>query len=151
MRNQLFSFLLILLGFAAASPALAQSPPDRLIQGQVQGVRATNFNQVYCYVTTGASTLQIGAGVPTTGVISFPQLVYWDGSYHDLSGQARLEFTSATGGTIRFKLWPKTAYSDPPFSGYVSTAYAGGQYVVTFNIDFPANCTLPIYGNYESP
>jgi hypothetical protein len=151
MRNQFFSFLLVLLSFAAAPPALAQSPPDQLIQGQVQGVRATNNNGVYCYVTTGASEIQISAGVPTTGVISFPELAYWDGSYHDLSGQARLVFTSANAGAIRFKLWPKTAYSDPPFSGYVSTAYAGGQYVVTFNIVFPNNCTLSIYGNYESP
>jgi hypothetical protein len=151
MRNRLFSLLLISLSFAAASPALAQSPPDQLIQGQVQGVRATNNSQGYCYVTTGASEIQMSAGVPTTGVISFPELGYWDGSFHDLSGQARLVFTSGTAGTIRFKLWPKTAYSAPPFSGFVSTAYTGGQYVVTFNILFPNNCTLSIYGNYESP
>jgi len=60
-------------------------------------------------------------------------------------------FTSGTGGLIRFKLWPKTAFSDPPFSAFSSTAYAGGQYVVTFNIVFPNNCTLSIFGNYESP
>jgi hypothetical protein len=151
MRNRLFPFILILLGFAAASPALAQTPPDQLIQGQVQGVRATNNNGVYCYLTTGVSQLQMGSGVPATGVISFPEIAYWDGAYHDLSGQARLVFTSSTAGLIRFKLWPKTGYSDPAFSGFVSTAYAGGQYVVTFNILFPNSCTLSIYGNYETP
>ena len=151
MRSRLYSFLLILLGLAAATPALAQMPPDRLIQGQVLGVRANNAVGTYCYVTTGASTLQIGAGVPMVGVVTFPELAYWDGVYHDLSGQARLVFTSATGGSIRFKLWPKTAYSLPAFSEFSSTASAGGGYVVTFNILFPNNCTLSIYGNYETP
>jgi hypothetical protein len=148
MRNGILSFFLVFLGVAAFGPARAQALPNQLIAGQVLGTTATNNNGGYCSVRTGASDIQIGAGLPTTGVISFPELIYWDGAYHDFSGQARMIFNSASSGNIRFKLWPKT---NPPFSGYVSTAYAGGLYVVTFNIVFPNNCTLSIYGNYEAP
>jgi hypothetical protein len=150
MRSRLLLFCLVLLGLAAGGQARAQTPPDKLIQGQVQGTSATASGG-WCYVTTGASAIQFSAGLPTTGVITFPELVYYDGAYHDLSGQARLVFTSGTGGVIRFKLWPKTNYSGPPFSAFSSTAYSGGQYIVTFNIVFPSGCTLAIYGNYESP
>ncbi len=151
MRIGVLSFFLVFLGAVAFGPARAQALPNQLIAGQVLGTVATNNNGGYCSVTQGASNIQIGGGVPTTGVITFPELIYWDGFYHNLSGQARLIFNSASGGNIRFKLWPKTAYSNPAFSGYVSTVYAGGQYVVTFNIVFPNNCTLSIYGNYEAP
>jgi hypothetical protein len=150
MRSRLLWLCLVLVGLAAGSGAHAQTPPDKLIQGQVLGTSATASGG-WCYVTTGASTLQIGAGLPTTGVVTFPELVYYDGSYHDLSGQGRMVFTSGTGGTIRFKLWPKTNISGPPFNSFSSTAYSGGQYIVTFNIVFPSGCTLAIYGNYESP
>jgi hypothetical protein len=65
-------------------------------------------------------------------------------TYYTLSGEARLTFSSATAGTIRFvepKSYPN-AVRLPTFSHYSETYTAGnGLLVVRFRINFP-NCSL---------
>jgi hypothetical protein len=151
MRIRLLCFFVICLGLAAGGAARAQSPPNQVIAGQMQAAFAQNSTACWTYVTQGASEIQIG-GMPTHAVISFPELIYWDGAYHPLNGQARLVFTSSNAGNVRFKLWGSTvnAINAPTFSGFAQT-YNGVVYTVSFNINFPNSCTLAIYGNYESP
>ena len=129
-----------------AVPGHAQVPPNVLVAGQVQGAFGGGSGG-WCYVRQGASEFQIN-GTNSIAVISFPKLLYWDGSYHPLDGQSRLSFTSATGGTIKFKLWGASA--EGSFSGFAETN-TGQQYIVTFTITFPNGCSLPISAGYETP
>lgn len=134
---------------AATAPARAQLPPDTLIGGQVLGAFQNN-NGAWCYVAQGASAFQRN-GTNSLAVISFPELIYFDGAYHPLNGQARLTFTTATSGTIKFKFWGASGpITNPNFDSYTE-GFNGQQYIVTFNIDFPNSCTLPIYAGYETP
>jgi hypothetical protein len=129
--------------------ARAQLPPDTLIGGQVQAAIVNNSG-LWCYVGQGTSTFQRN-GTNSTAVISFPELVYYDGTYHPLGGQARLNFSSATTGDIKFKFWGANGpITDPNFSGYSET-FNGQQYIITFTIAFPNNCSLPIFAGYETP
>jgi hypothetical protein len=144
MSNKTLLFFMIFAEFMVVSPGNAQVPPSQLISGQVEGAYVNNSGS-WCYVEQGFSTYQRNTSI---SVISLPELTYFDGSYHPLDGQVRLTFTSATGGTAKFKLWGPTAQAS--FSGYTET-FNGQQYLVNFTITFPNNCALPIFAGYESP
>ena len=93
----------------------------------------------------------------TNAAISFAEVIYFDGStYYSLDGQARMTFSSATGGDIHFK---QTIPSPGPvynatFIDFTQTLGVFNpptdQLIVTFIIVFP-NCTLPIYAVYDAP
>jgi hypothetical protein len=144
MSNKTFLYFAVVVGTAVAGSGNAQVPPSKLISGQVEGA-FTNVSGGWCYVAQGSSVYQRNAGI---SVISLPELIYFDGSYHPLDGQVRLTFTTPTGGTAKFKLWGPDAAA--LFSGYTET-FNGQQYLVNFTITFPNNCALPIFGGYESP
>jgi hypothetical protein len=91
-------------------------------------------------------------------VISFAEVIYFDGStYYSLDGQARMTFSSATGGSIHFKQaptwYPGTVYN-ATFIDFTQTLGLFNpptdQLIVTFSIVFP-NCVLPIYAVYDAP
>ena len=135
----------------AASAAPAQVPPDLSIGGQMRAALSYGSSAGYCYVAQGASQFQRN-GNSGSAVLSLPEVIYFDGTrYYPLSGQARLVFTSATTGNIKFKFWASegAAISNPSFTGY-SEFFDGTQYQVSFNVLFPG-CTLPIFAGYENP
>jgi hypothetical protein len=144
MSNKTLLYFAIVVGIAVAGAGNAQVPPSKLISGQVGRAFAQGTGG-WCYVAQGSSAYQRNTSV---SVISLPELMYFDGSYHPIGGQVRLTFTTATGGTAKFKLWGPSAAA--PFSGYTES-FDGQQYFVKFTITFPNSCALPISGGYESP
>jgi hypothetical protein len=102
-------------------------------------------------VRQGSSQFQRNA-TNSVAVISFPEVIYFDGAtYYPLDGQARLAFSSATTGTIKFKFWgTANSITNPVFIDYSET-FNGQQYIVSFSITFPNNCTLPIFAGFEIP
>jgi len=140
---------------ALLTPTNAQSfTYGRLVGGQVRTALAYGSGSSWCLVDNGNTEFQINQS-NTKAVISFAEIIYFDGStYYALDGQARLMFSSATGGTIRFKQ-PPASYPNlvtfPAFMNFTQTYNADSdQIIVTFNIVFP-NCTLPILAVYEAP
>jgi hypothetical protein len=150
--NKLFLVIWVIVGLGWATSAIAQLPSDASVGGQVQFAQAFGENRgSWCYVGQGSSQFQ-GNATNSVAVISFPEVIYFDGAaYYPLNGQARLTFSSATTGTIRFKFWgTANSITDPVFTGYSET-FNGQQYIVSFNIAFPNNCTLPIFAGFEIP
>ena len=93
---------------AAAIPlveAQAQIPANTLVTGQSQPARAqATPGGPWCFVGRGLSAFQ-GNASGTEAVVSLPEVTYFDGtSYYLLDGQARLDFTTASTGNIKFKL-----------------------------------------------
>jgi hypothetical protein len=136
-------------------PAQAQSfTYGRLVGGQVRAAVAYGSGSSWCLVDNGNTEFQINQS-NTKAVISFAEVIYFDGAtYYSLDGQTRLMFSSAAGGTIRFKQ-PPASYPDlvtyPDFINFTQTYNAStDQLIVTFSVVFP-NCTLPIYAVYEAP
>jgi hypothetical protein len=145
LRDRLLSVFVILGASTMASQGHAQIP-DMLIACQVEGAFATGGG--WCYLKQGASEFQRN-GTDATAVISFPQLLYSNGSsYFPLDGQARLTFVTGTTGTVKFKFWPAAA--EGTFSGYAES-FNGTQYLVSFSLTLPNGCVLPIEGGYEIP
>jgi hypothetical protein len=150
LRDRLLSVFVIVGASTMANQGHAQVIPDVLIAGQVVDAFATGGG--WCYLKQGASEFQRN-GSDATAVISFPQLLYSNGSsYFPLDGQTRLTFVTASTGTVKFKFWGTGA--DGTFSGYTE-ANNGQQYLVTFSVTFsltlPNGCVLPIEGGYEIP
>jgi hypothetical protein len=126
----------------------------RLVGGQVRTALAYGSGLSWCLVDRGNTEFQINQS-NTKAVISLAEVIYFDGTtYYALDGQTRLTFSSATGGTIRFKQ-PPASYPDvvtyAEFINFKQT-YNGSadKLIVTFSVVFP-NCTLPIYADYEAP
>lgn len=152
MRRFLRFAVPVVLVIGSAPAVEAQVPPDLSIGGQVQFAQAFGTNRnTWCYVRQGASQFQRN-GNNSVAVISFPEVIYFDGlAYHPLDGQARLTFASATDGTVKFKFWgASNSITSPSFNSYTET-FNGAQYIITFNILFPNNCTLPVFAGYETP
>jgi hypothetical protein len=135
-------------------PTQAQSfTYGRLVGGQVRTALAYGSGSSWCLVDNGNTEFQINQS-NTRGVISFAELIYFDGStYYALDGQTKLIFSSTTGGDIHFKqeqTYPSTV-QDAPFTDFTQTYNAvSDQIFVAFNVVFP-NCTLPIYAVYDAP
>lgn len=135
---------------AGALPACAaaQTLPNQLIGGQAQRSVLTS-----CYADRGFATFQrdfssaLAAG--TKAVVSLPEVIFKTATLnvaYDVSGQAVLNFSTATSGTIRFKQLPNVAdtIKNPAFSNYSESYNATAkQLTVSFTIGFP-NCSLPI-------
>jgi hypothetical protein len=150
--NRLLLSMGLIVGLGWATPGRAQLPPDASIGGQVQFAQAYGNNRgSWCYVRQGSSQFQRSA-TNSIAVISFPEVIYFDGAtYYPLDGQARLTFSSATTGTVKFKFWGTgNPINNPNFTNYSET-FNGQQYIVSFSITFPNNCTLPIFAGYETP
>jgi hypothetical protein len=126
----------------------------QLVGGQVRTALAYGSGSSWCLVDNGNTEFQINQN-GTKAVISFAEVIYFDGSntYYSLDGQTRLTFSSATYGTIHFKqtpTYPEPVHS-PAFLGFGQTYNPStDQLTVTFSIFFP-NCTLPIYAVYDAP
>ena len=107
----------------------------------------------WCFVEDGSTEFQINQAA-SKAVISFPELTYFDGTnYYGLNGQTILTFSSATGGSLHFKLRPNlpNPVHNPIFSNFTQTYNAPtDQLIVTFSIVFPA-CTLPVHAVYDAP
>ncbi len=138
-------------------PAHAQSfTYGRLVGGQVRTTLAYGSGSSWCLVDNGNTQFQIDQS-NSNGVISFAEVIYFDGStYYSLDGQARMTFSSNTGGAIHFK---QTIPSPGPVYNAAFTNFTQSlgvfnpptdQLIVTFSIVFP-NCTLPIYAIYDAP
>jgi hypothetical protein len=150
--NRLFLVIWVIVGLGWATSGRAQLPPDASVGGQVQFAQAFGSNRgSWCYVRQGSSQFQRNA-TNSVAVISFPEVIYFDGAtYYPLDGQARLAFSSATTGTIKFKFWgTANSITNPVFIDYSET-FNGQQYIVSFSITFPNNCTLPIFAGFEIP
>ena len=150
--NRLFLVIWVIVGLGWATTGRAQLPPDASIGGQVAFAQAFGDNGgSWCYVRQGSSQFQRNA-TNSIAVISFPEAIYFDGAiYYPLDGQARLTFSSATSGTIKFKFWgTANSITNPDFTGYSET-FNGTLYIVSFSIIFPNNCTLPIFASFETP
>jgi hypothetical protein len=136
-------------------PIQAQSfTYGRLVAGQVHADLAYNGSS-WCLVNNGGSLFQINQ-TTTKGVISFPEVIYYDSvanTYYSLDGQDILFFTSSSGGTIRFKqrgVYPLSV-NTPTFTKFTQTYNAStDQLTVAFSVVFP-NCTLPIVAVYDAP
>ena len=148
--------LLATAGAAVASlmPRTAESfTYGRLVAGQVQTALVYGAAGSWCFVDDGGSEFQINpAG--SKAVISVSELTYFDGTnYYGLNGQTIMNFTSATAGSLHFKLRPNLpdAVHNPMFTNFTQTYNAASdQLNVTFNIVFPA-CTLPVNAVYDAP
>jgi hypothetical protein len=132
--------------------AQAQIPADTLVTGQSQPARAqATPGGPWCFVGRGLSTFQ-GNASGTEAVVSLPEVTYFDGTtYYLLDGQARLNFSTASTGNIKFKLTPEYPLSvkNPPFSDYTETVEnPANQIMVSFSVNFPS-CTLLVSILYE--
>jgi hypothetical protein len=132
--------------------AQAQIPADTLVTGQSQPARAqATPGGPWCFVGRGLSTFQ-GNASGTEAVVSLPEVTYFDGTtYYLLDGQARLDFSTASTGNIKFKLTPEYPLSvkNPPFSDYTETVEnPANQIMVSFSVNFPS-CTLLVSILYE--
>jgi len=132
--------------------AQAQIPSDTLVTGQSQPARAqATPGGPWCFVGRGLSTFQ-GNANGTEAVVSLPEVTYFDGtSYYLLDGQARLDFTTAGTGNIKFKLTSEYPLSviRPPFSNYTETVGNPANRIwLSFSVNFPS-CTLPVSILYE--
>jgi hypothetical protein len=125
------------------------------VAGQAHAELAYGNDSSWCLVNNGGSLFQINAA-DTKAVISFSEVIYYDSvadTYYSLDGQDILFFSSASGGTIRFKQrgsYPLSV-NTPAFTDFIQTYNAStDQLTVTFSIVFP-NCTLPIVAVYDAP
>ena len=152
-KSLLAGIVVALTGFSAVAPGLAQVQ-GTLFQGTVRPVLAHAAGG-WCAAELGPTSFRrISNGV---ALISFPALHYTlptaaGATYYTLSGEARLIFSSATAGTLRFNE-PKSYPNDvlrPMFSSYSETyTAANGLLVVKFRINF-ANCNMVVVSTHWS-
>jgi hypothetical protein len=144
-------FFIIVAGIPLVE-AQAQIPTDTLITGQSQPALAqATPGGPWCFIGRGLSTFQVNAN-GTQAVVSLAEVTYFDGtSYYLLDGQARLIFSTASTGNIKFKATPEylSSVTRPPFSNYTETVgNASNQITLSFVVNFPS-CTLPVSILYE--
>lgn len=138
-------------GFAGA--AIAQTPTTET-SGSVRDKLVRN-STAWCSVTIGPSSFQRPSSSKAYFSFGEVNLTFPQSSslpvYYLLSGQAVLQFSTPSSGTISFL--SRTGYPtdvlSPSFSGYVETYNPSGKSLaVRYNILFPG-CTLPVSGNYR--
>ena len=144
--------LFIVAGGIPLVEAQAQIPADTLVTGQSQPARAQAMpGGPWCFVGRGLSTFQ-GNASGTEAVVSLPEVTYFDGTnYYLLDGQARLDFSTASTGNIKFKLASEYPLSviKPPFSNYTeAVGNPTNRTWLSFSVNFPL-CTLPVSILYE--
>jgi hypothetical protein len=124
-----------------------------LVGGQVRAALVYGSGLSWCLVDKGNTEFQINQS-NTKAVISFTEVIYFDGStYYNLNGQTLLTFNSSTDGIVKFKQTPTYPgpVHTPAFNNFTQTYNAStDQVIIGFNVVFP-NCTLPIFAAYDSP
>jgi hypothetical protein len=145
-------FFIVAAGIPLAG-AQAQIPADTLVTGQsLPTLAQATPGGPWCFVGRGLSTFQ-GNANGTQAVVSLPEVTYFDGtSYYLLDGQARLIFSTATTGNIKFKLTSEYPLSvmRPLFSNYTETIANPANLIwLSFSVNFPS-CTLPVSILYET-
>jgi hypothetical protein len=154
MRRLLLTFAMTLLPWGVAQ---AQLPGKQVVGGQVHSALAqANPGGAWCFVGRGLSIFEASAN-GSQAAISLPEVFYFDGTtYYLLNGLSHLNFTSPTGGTIKFRYtdYP-VAVTIPAFTNYSEVAGDSPNLtVVNFSINFTngsnsSNCTLPVTIKYE--
>jgi hypothetical protein len=154
MRRLLLTIAMILLSWGVAQ---AQLPGKQVVGGQVHAALGqANPGGAWCFVGRGLSIFE-GSANGSEAVISLPEVFYFDGTtYYLLNGLTHLNFTSPTGGTIKFRYtdYP-VAVTIPAFTNYSEVAGESANLtVVNFSINFTngtnsSNCTLPVTIKYE--
>jgi len=143
---------------ASITPLYAQSAPTSLIAGEMRQATCSLTGRADSYIGRGFSTFQrnfaVAPASTTKAVMSFPTI--YDQGY-DLSGQAVLNFTSATAGSIRFK---QTQIPPPAvplnvtitnFANYAETLNPATQtYTIDFQISFPDCPVITVHAVYDS-
>ena len=149
---RLFAGLVVTLAGLSMVPPAAAQVPDVLFKGTVRPI-LSHGSGAWCAAELGPTLFQRGGA--QRALISFPALHYalTGGSaptYFTLSGQARMNFTTATNGTLKFdepKVYPDGVLQ-PEFSQYLETYNAArGSLVVKFRVKF-ANCNLIVSNTY---
>jgi hypothetical protein len=145
--------------FVVAPMAAVAQVPTLMTAGTVVNALARSAT-IWCSIDRGNSTFQrTGTGA---ALMSFPDITYTKlplppaspnnaPTYHALSGQARLSFTTTNSGYIFFDLPPPYAQSirQPKFVHYTQTYSASSKLLsVGFDIQFP-QCTLRVDGRYN--
>ena len=140
--------------FGLLMPTRAQSfTYGGLVGGQVRAALAYGSGSSWCLVDKGNTEFQINQS-NTKAVISFTEVIYFDGStYYNLNGQSLLTFNDGTDGIIKFKQTPTYPgpVHIPTFTNFTQTYNAStDQLIISFSVVFP-NCTLPIFAAYDAP
>ena len=154
MRRLLLTIAMTLLPWGVAQ---AQLPGKQVVGGQVHSMLAqANPGGAWCFVGRGLSIFEASAN-GLQAAISLSEVFYFDGTtYYLLNGLSHLNFTSPTGGTIKFRYtdYP-VAVTIPAFTNYSEVAGESANLtVVNFSINFTSgtnssNCTLPVTIKYE--
>ena len=138
------------------SLSLAAAPPAILLAGTIP-LAVARSTTAWCTVAEGNSTfLRSPTPANAPARISFPETTFTafdtDGStYYSMSGQAQLNFTSATAGTVVF-IYPAdypASLRTPPFTGYTQTYYTSHILAVSFVVQFPG-CALTVSAVYRN-
>jgi hypothetical protein len=154
MRRLLLTIAMTLLPWGVAQ---AQLPGKQVVGGQVHATLAqANPGGPWCFVGRGLSIFEASTN-GLQAVISFPEVFYFDGTtYYLLNGLTHLNFTSPTGGTMKFRYTEYSAVvTTPAFTNYSEVAGESSNLtVVSFSINFTngtnsSNCTLPVTIKYE--
>lgn len=151
-----FAVAALLLFGTSFTAAFSAGAPDALFRG-TSGQAWTRNNASYCSTDIGPTLFQRSG--TDQALISFPTIQYavFDGTtptnaptYYTLSGTARLFFSTAHGGRIKFDQptgYP-TEILQPRFSRYAEHYNAAlGRLVVTFQILFDG-CTVNVDNTY---
>ena len=154
MRRLLLTIAMTLLPWGVAQ---AQLPGKQVVGGQVHSALAqANPGGAWCFVGRGLSIFEAAAN-GSQAAISLPEVFYFDGTtYYLLNGLTHLNFTSPTGGPIKFRYMDyPVAVTIPAFTNYSEVAGESANLtVVNFSINFTngtnsSNCTLPVTIKYE--
>jgi hypothetical protein len=137
-------------------PSLAAAPPAILLAGSMP-LAVARSAAAWCTVAEGNSTfLRSPTPANAPARISFPETTFTafdsDGStYYSMAGQAQLNFSSATAGTIVF-IYPAnnpTSLRTPLFTGYTQAYYTSHVLAVSFVVHFPG-CALTVSAIYRN-
>jgi hypothetical protein len=143
MKIAMFSAAFLLLSGAAEAQTY---PPDTVLTGTVHPmIAATDFG-ASCYIGHGPATFLRNNADPKA-LVTIPEIV--DSKIWDLSGEARLTFTSPTAGHVLFMNtvgYPGNV-RNPQFYGY-QQSYSGNELTVNFYIAFP-DCHLNFIGVFD--
>jgi hypothetical protein len=154
MRRLLLTIAMTVLSWGVAQ---AQLPGKQVVGGQVHAALGqANPGGAWCFVGRGLSIFE-GSANGSEAVISLPEVFYFDGTtYYLLNGLTHLNFTSPTGGIMKFRFTEYSpAVTTPAFTNYTeAVGESPNLTVVNFSINFTngtnsSNCTLPVTIKYE--
>ncbi len=137
---------------APVTEGVAAAPPNTLLMGTTSAAIVAEPSGAQCSLEVGTSSFKRGGdgdalivvpGVGYSGVTNFGRWI----------GAARLAFKSPTAGTITFD-GPRSdntvTASAFPFGNYAQSYSADEALSVSFTIDFPDSCALPVKALYRN-